>query len=100
MKKIVIFSLVALLVFSGCAERKTINKCQDGKQVSIVYEPYGVFNMGEKDPDISYKLSVGNAVITFLTLETIIIPVIIIGWYLYEPVGLKVVEKEKGIQCY
>jgi hypothetical protein len=79
-----IFMLVLMLVFVGCSSSKVI----DGK----TYKPYGLINEGErKDPNIEYKLCVGNLVWGCLLINSIIVPIYFFGFDIMEPVG----EKEK-----
>lgn len=68
--------------FTGCANPRVIN----GK----TYEPYGIANKdAKKDPSVKYEIPLGNAVVGILFVESVFVPVYIIGWDLYEPVGLK-----------
>lgn len=71
----------AALLCVACADSKVIN----GKTVP----PYGLFNPEERDPDVHYELCTGNAVWSFVLFETVIAPVILCGYGLYEPVGPK-----------
>ena len=78
MKKII--ALLMLILFISCADTKRI----DG----IKYNYYGFFNQNtEKNPDIEYRIVLGNVVWGIIFAETIVVPVIIIGWALFEPVG-------------
>lgn len=79
MKIIVSLFLVCLLI--GCAHEKNIN--------GQTYEPKGVFTMDERDSSIKYRLSVGNVIWACILSETIVAPVVICGWYLWEPVYKK-----------
>lgn len=70
---------LACLMFSGCAEEKMI----DG----VVYQPYGLFDQSEhKNPNIAYEVDVPNVVWAIIFCETIVVPVIVVGWDLYEPI--------------
>lgn len=78
MKKILVCLMLAVML-SACARGMNVN----GK-----YEdPQGVFT--DRNPKVQYKVSVGNVVWGVILFETIIAPVIIFGWYLWEPVGAK-----------
>lgn len=78
MKKLTSLLLIVVTLFSfGCAQSKVI----DGKR----YDPKGVFTLDDKDKGIHYRVSVGNVVWSVITLESVIIPVILCGWYLWEP---------------
>lgn len=59
---------------------------------NIEYEPYGLINPDDKDESVKYQMSAGNLIWGIILIETIVAPVYLWGWYLYEPVELK--EKE------
>ena len=49
---------------------------------------YGFLNKNDKmNPDIEYRLVVGNVIWSIILCETIIAPVLLLGWHMYEPVG-------------
>jgi len=89
MKKVISLVLIVALmsVFSGCAYRKTITTKVDNSVTTRTYEPYGLFDMNKKNPNIQYEVSIGNIVWSAVLFETVIAPIILIGWYAYEPVG-------------
>jgi len=77
-------------MFTGCGDVKSIN----GK----VYDTYGLLNINKKkNPDIEYKVIIGNVVWGCILVETIIAPVYFFGFSLYEPVGRKPKNPEKGV---
>jgi len=56
-----------------------------------------VFTAAEdENPDIKYKIIVGNVVWSVLLAETIVAPIYFFGWSLYEPTRLKVDNEKKG----
>lgn len=72
--------LAATALVSGCASDKVI----DGVQ----YEPYGLLNKDEvRKPCVQYKLSKGNVVWSVLLVESVAVPVWLLGFAAYEPVG-------------
>jgi hypothetical protein len=84
MKKLVSLLLcVSLLActMTGCARDLNVN----GKVAS----PYGVFNMDDKSPCVKYKVCIGNVVWACIFSGSIVVPIVILGWYLLEPVGPK-----------
>jgi hypothetical protein len=92
-KKIVVvfLMLICLITFTGCGDVKTI----DG----VTYDTYGFFDEGEKrNPDIRYKLIVGNVIWSCILVETVVAPVYFVGFSLFEPVG-KMTDKlpPKGV---
>ena len=78
--KILIVLLLSMMLVS-CAHKRYIN----GK----IYESKGIFTMDERDSNIKYRLYVGNVVWACILSESIVAPVIICGWYLWEPVYAK-----------
>ena len=84
MKKLtVLLALAAALSLTACgADRKEIN--------GITYDTYGLINKDEKkNSKIEYEVSTWAVVWAVVFSETIIVPVFIIGWDLYQPVGVK-----------
>lgn len=75
MKIIVSLFLVCLLI--GCAHDKNIN--------GQIYEPKGIVTASEKDPTIKYNLSTGNVILSVVFGPSIVVPVVLCGWYLWEP---------------
>jgi hypothetical protein len=65
------------MLLAGCAERQNIN--------GTVYTPKGVFTQDEKDPNIKYRVCAENVFWCIIFSESIIIPVWLIGWELWEP---------------
>ena len=94
-----IFLIIALclMMFSGCANSRYIDvpEINDGEETSqrVYVRPYGIFESDETVDGVEYSLSVGNVILAVLLVETIVVPIVIIGWYLFEPNGLK--EKSK-----
>ena len=80
-------SLVAGL--SACASSRTIEIGDSKKTV----DPYGLwaeFAARDRiDPSVEYRLSVPNIALSVIFSETLVVPVILVGWYLWEPVGAK-----------
>ncbi|MCP3686106.1 MAG: hypothetical protein GY861_25955 [bacterium] len=76
------------MVVFGCADSKVI----DGK----VVEPYGLIDKGElKDPDIRYSVSKGNIALSVCFFQTIVMPIYVFGFALYEPIeGIEQGEAE------
>lgn len=72
--------LAIVLTLSACTESKLIN----GK----LYEPYGLLNEDKKkDPQIHYEISTGNFILGVVFSESVLIPIYIFGFDLWEPVG-------------
>lgn len=85
MKKYLIVATLIICIgyLSGCGDAKVIN----GKY----YDTYGLLNKEEnRDPDIKYRVIMGNVLWSCFLIETIVFPVYFIGFSLYEPVELKI----------
>lgn len=86
-----ILFLLIIITLSSCADSKVINH--------RLYEPYGwVDYQAVKSEDIIYKANVGNIVWSILLSETIIVPIWLTGWQLYEPIEAK--PKNKTLSKY
>jgi len=79
-----LFAVLTCAFLFGCTEDKVI----DGK----TYEQKGLFTMDEKDTTIKYNVSMGNVIWSCILCETIVVPVVLCGWYLWEP-GYKISTK-------
>lgn len=101
-KKIVSCVLIVcvLSVIVGCGSDRTV--CLPGadeKQVCKTYGQYGMFNATDmKNQHVQYRVIVGNVVWAIILVETIFTPIIIFGWYLYEPLGPRVSNDNGVIQ--
>ena len=83
MKKLIILIMSALMICS-CAESKKFRK-QDGSVFTA--EPYGWANyQTNKIEGVKYKINAPNMVLSLIFVETIIAPVLITGYNLFEPV--------------
>jgi len=90
MKKTVSVLIVFIfLTACGCGNTKVID--------DIKYDTYGIANQTDKkNPDIEYRIIVGNVVWSCILVETIIAPIYFICFSLYEPVGKADKNKPKG----
>jgi uncharacterized lipoprotein YehR (DUF1307 family) len=86
MKKLIgLLSIVSILLAS-CADSKKFNI--NGKDV--VVEPYGWMNeTAMKNDSVVYQVSAGNVVWSIIGVETVVLPIILTGNSLYEPVRKK-----------
>jgi len=79
-KFLIIFALALSLI--SCGNDKTI----DNKN----YQTFGIVNQDiARDPNIVYEISAGSVIWGIILSETIIVPVYIIGWDLWQPVRAK-----------
>ena len=84
MKKLIILIMSALVICS-CAEPKKFRK-QDGSVFRA--EPYGWANsQANKIEGVKYEINATNFVLSIIFAETIIAPVLITGYDLFEPVS-------------
>jgi len=91
MKRIISVILIIsfLTVFCSCGNTKII----DG----IEYDTYGLLSKGEScNPDIKYKVIIGNIVWSVILFETLIAPVYFLGFSMYEPTGKIIKNMPKG----
>lgn len=86
MKKILSILFVVLIMVSSCASPKTF--VIDGQKTQI--KPYGWANKESRyNEKVIYEVSFGNIVWSVLGIETIVLPVWLTGWQLFEPTRLK-----------
>jgi len=91
LKKFVIAVLIMsfVTVTSGCGDVKNIE--------GTTYDTYGLINKDEnKNPNIKYRIVIGNIVWSVLLCQTIIAPIYFIGFSMYEPVRKTTPDEEKG----
>jgi len=82
MKKLVIALSLVALTLAGCAHPIE----RDGAK----YKPYGIANeQTHRDPNMKYEISLGSVIVAIVFCETIIVPVFVVGWDLYQPVTSK-----------
>ncbi len=80
---------LSVLILVGCGDTKVI----DG----VEYDTYGFINQDEKhNPDIEYELAIDSIAMATCFVETLIVPIYVFGFDLYEPVGVRDHSKPKG----
>lgn len=81
-KKIIAVKLALAVALSLAA-------CGNTKQIDgVTYDVYGFFNAAEKrNPAIDYEVSAGSVFWAIVFSESIIIPLYIVGYDLFQPVG-------------
>ena len=84
MKKTFVIGLIVLFLMST-----SMISCGDKKEIGdYTYDTYGFINKGEKrNPDIEYRLIIGNIGWSVILAETVIAPIYFWGFSIYEPVG-------------
>lgn len=97
MKKLIILIMSALMICS-CAESKKFRK-QDGSVFTA--EPYGWANYEtRKIKGVKYEMNITNVVLSTIFVETVIAPILITGYDLFEPVSYEsdTTEINNGIE--
>lgn len=77
--------LFAVVVFSSCANPKefVIN------DEVVTVEPYGWMTRNDENENVNYEVCIQNIVVSVIFGETIIVPIIITGLQLWQPVSIK-----------
>ena len=89
MKRVIGVVLAASLIV-GCGRAKTI----DGKK----YSTYGFFNAdSQKNDKIRYEVSIRDVILSVVFCETLIVPILICGLDIMEPVDKGGNNPEKGV---
>lgn len=87
---LIFIGIPGLICTGGCGEDKRVCYEKDDKEVCHTFEQYGLIDSGKlENPNVEYDVVVGNVIWSILLVKTIAVPVILVGWYLYEPVGPK-----------
>lgn len=95
MKTISILLIVSLLC--GCGSSMTLDVPTKTGKRSVTIGTYGLFNKDEQmNPNVKYRVIIGNVIWSVILCETITAPLYFIGWSLYEPVRLKTDDEVKG----
>ncbi len=85
MKLLAALIIIASMVLTSCASYRYLENPRTNKVERV--EPYGLFNMDTgKNPEVAYEVSAGTVICSIIFFESIVIPVIGIGYQLFEPV--------------
>ncbi len=84
-------SLGAFVVFcfffgGSCGDSRTIKM---RNEENITFKECGLFTMSQRDPRIEYDVNLTNCAAAGALYQSIVAPIWIIGFHLWEPVGLK-----------
>ena len=80
--KHLILLIISACIISSCSEPKTFKK--NGKTIEV--EPYGFLNSHKKVDGIVYEANVKDVVLSIVGFESILIPVLICGYDIMEPI--------------
>lgn len=95
MKKLAILVIALMIVLSSCASSRTFQI--DGQTVEV--KPYGWANKEARYNDrVVYEVSLGNAVWSAIGFETIVLPIWLTGWQLWQPVKVKEDREVKPVK--
>ena len=96
MKKFIVLFMMVLAMMS-CADSKTFERADGTK---FVAEPYGWANyQSNKIEGVTYEACFENIVWDIVAIETVIVPVWLTGWELYEEGG-EIVDSKTEIDDY
>jgi len=86
MKKLLSIALICTVLLSSCADSLTY---ENGQGNEVTAHSIGLFNQGDKDPNVNYKLCVGNTVWSVLLVEMFVPTFYFVGWSILEPVSVR-----------
>lgn len=86
MKQLVAMVLIFTVLLSSCADSLTY---ENGQGNEVTAYSVGLFNQDDKDPNVNYKLCVGNTVWSVILVETLVAPLYFVGWSILEPVSVR-----------
>jgi hypothetical protein len=91
MKKRISVKFLMAALFLGVVMGSS--SCADSQDVVIngevkTIEPYGWFDMDAKNPNLKYQVNTGNVVLSIIFSETVIVPILLTGDQLWEPIPL------------
>ena len=87
-KKTIAAGLIGIMVLSGCADNKNLPITKN-EVVKTEVATYGLFDKASvENPCIKYDLAWGNIVWSILLIETIVVPIYMVGFSLYEPISV------------
>lgn len=72
-----LLACTVLMASTGCGDSLHIN--------GSLHDTVGMFTTDQKDPEVCYRVIVGNVVWSVLLVHTIVAPTYFIGFSLWEP---------------
>ncbi len=79
------FAIVLAFLLLSCAKPK---KFEIGGKVKEV-QPYGFLNPSDKNDSIQYAISVEDVILSAVFSETLVVPVVSLGYFMWKPVAKK-----------
>lgn len=84
MKKVIAVTLALALASTGCADNKNLPVASNGTTKEVV--TYGLIDKAdEKVECVNYSLAWGNIVWSGVFVASVIVPIYMVGFSLYEP---------------
>lgn len=77
MKKLISIIVVSVLLTVNCAGTKMLNGTE--------YKSYGVLSTDRKKENVCYETRKKSIVLSIIFCETIIVPLVLLGYKLFEP---------------
>jgi len=88
-KKAVATTLIAIMLTAGCADNRNMPISKNDPHLKVEVLTYGLFDKATvAHPCVTYELAWGNLVWSTVFLYTVIVPVYMVGFSLYEPVSV------------
>ena len=79
MKKLIVILIIISVLFLSCSQPISNN--------GIIAKPYGMFSLDRENPNVLYATDFESIVVGVIFVETIFVPIIVIGWYIWKPIG-------------
>lgn len=90
MKSCIVVVVIFMVLLLACGDSKTLCFDKDDLASCQEFETYGFIDKDDfKDSRVKYKLVTGNIAWSILLSESIIGPILLLGFEAYEPVGIK-----------
>jgi len=88
MKRLIICFVAIAMLLTGCGSSLQIPATATSS--SKIYPTYGLFNEDQyKSEKVCYETSVASVIVGIILIETIVVPIYILGWDFKEPVRMK-----------
>ena len=88
MKKIILAALVVASLFASCSSEKTFKKKKKKKDGSMITaKPYGWASKENKVEGVNYELNAPDVVASIIFAPSVIAPVLLTAYDVWEPVS-------------
>ena len=86
MKKVFVTLIVLTILVIPITSCEPNDPVRTKAGTTKVVEDYGLFNKEVMDSTVTYQISPVSVICSAVFIETIFVPIWLIGWYLWEPV--------------